>query len=77
METAVYTVLILAIVYLVAGLLFAIYFLTGGIEKVDVSAHGSGWGFRFMILPGTIVFWPVLLKKVIKAKKKDYDEAAS
>lgn len=57
--------LILAAVYLLAGSLFAIYFLTGGIEQVDVSAHGSGWVFRLIILPGTIVFWPVLLKKCL------------
>jgi hypothetical protein len=55
----------MAAVYMLAGSLFAIFFLSKGIGKVDITARGSGWGFRLMILPGTIVFWPVLLKKCL------------
>jgi hypothetical protein len=77
MNTAVYIILIMAAVYLLAGSLFAIFFLSKGIEKIDVTAHGSGWGFRCIIIPGTIVFWPVLLKKWISIKKIGHDKAAS
>lgn len=69
MDTAVNIVLIVAGLYLLAGAVFAIFFLTAGIIKVDETAHGSGLGFRLIILPGTIVLWPLLMKKWIKAKR--------
>jgi hypothetical protein len=77
MNTAVYMILIIAAVYLLAGSLFAIFFLTKGIEKIDTAAHGPGWGFRLIILPGVIALWPVLLKKWMKIKKIKHDKAAS
>ncbi|MGG9960612.1 hypothetical protein [Ferruginibacter sp. SUN106] len=61
-------IFVVAALYLIAGFLFAIFFLSKGIQKVDVAAHGSGWGFRLIILPGIIVLWPVLLNKWRKAK---------
>ena len=64
-------------VYLAGGVLFAIFFLTKGLEKTDTAAHGPGWGFRLIILPGTIVLWPVLLNKWVKVKKISHDKAAS
>ena len=63
--------------YLVAGILFAIFFLIKGIEKIDTTAHGSGWGFRLIILPGTIVLWPVLLNKWIKSKQVQHDKTTA
>lgn len=77
MNTAVYISFIMAAVYLLAGSLFAVFFLTKGIERMDTAAHGSGWGFRLIILPGTIVLWPVLLKKWGKAKKISHDETVA
>ena len=57
--------------YILCGILFAIPFLIKGVTTIDEGAHGSKLGFRIMILPGTIIFWPVLLKKWINAKKKN------
>lgn len=57
------SLLLVAGAYLVAGLVFAIYFLIGGVTRIDEGAKDSNWRFRLIILPGTIVFWPVLLKK--------------
>lgn len=59
-------------VYLLCGLLFTIPFLLKGICIVDETAKGSSWGFKLIIVPGVIVFWPLLLKKwltVIKTGK--------
>lgn len=56
--------------YLIAGCLFAIPFLIKGVTTIDEGATGSRWSFRLIILPGTIVFWPLLLKKWIKACKQ-------
>jgi hypothetical protein len=56
-------ILIIAAVYLLLGILFVIPFLTKGLTKVDEGAHGGTIGFKIIIIPGVIVFWPVLLNK--------------
>jgi hypothetical protein len=65
----VYAIFFIVALYLLAGFLFAIPFVVKGVTKVDEGAIGSGWGFRIIIIPGTIVFWPLLLKKWLKALK--------
>lgn len=50
-------------IYLACGLVFAIPFALVGVKKIDPhAAHGS-WGFRLLIIPGTMAFWPLLLKR--------------
>ena len=66
--TVVILVLMIIVVYLIAGFLFAIPFLWKGVGQIDEAAKGSGLGFRIIILPGAIVFWPLLLKKWMKSK---------
>lgn len=63
--------LFLACIYLLAGVLFAIAFLTKGIKAVDPSAQGVSFGFKFLITPGCIALWPILLSKWIKAKSRE------
>ena len=58
--------LIIAAIYLLGGVLFVIAFLMNGLEKIDEGAHGSTIGFKIIIIPGVIVFWPVLLSKWMK-----------
>lgn len=53
--------LILLGIYLVCGFVFAVPFVLFGVKKIDPhAAHGS-WGFRLLIIPGTMAFWPLLL----------------
>lgn len=50
-------------VYLACGLAFAIPFTLVGAKKVDPhAAHGS-WGFRALLVPGTMALWPLLLRR--------------
>lgn len=50
-------------VYLAVGLVFAVAFALFGVKRIDPhAAHGS-WGFRLLIVPGTMAFWPVLLRR--------------
>jgi hypothetical protein len=63
------TILIAVAVYLAAGVVFAVPFILKGVTKVDEGAHGATWGFRILIIPGTIIFWPFLLNKWMKASK--------
>ena len=67
-------ILIIVLIYLLAGVLFVIPFLLKGIVKVDEVAHGGSIGFKLIIIPGIIVFWPVLLKKWLNALKKKQND---
>lgn len=67
-------ILVCAAIYLVMGLLFAIPFVLKGVDAVDEGAHGAGWGFRLIIIPGTIVFWPLLLRKWMHAPRKLHEQ---
>ena len=49
--------------YAALGLIFGLPFLARGIARVDPGAHGSGWGFRLIVLPGVVAFWPLLLRR--------------
>ena len=63
-----------ASVYLVLGLVFAILFITKGLGSVDDAAKVSSIGFRIIIIPGTTLFWPILLRKWIQAKRIKQDD---
>lgn len=52
--------------YSVAGTLFAIVFVSVGVQRIDPQARGTGVAFRMMVLPGAAAFWPVLLVKWIR-----------
>jgi hypothetical protein len=55
--------LILLAAYLVMGFLFAIPFVLVGVKRIDPhAAHGS-WGFRALLIPGTIFLWPLLARR--------------
>ena len=55
--------LILVAAYMACGLVFAIPFVLVGVKKIDPhAAHGS-WGFRLLVLPGAMAFWPLLLRR--------------
>lgn len=60
-------ILIIVLTYLLLGVLFVIPFLWKGLTKVDEGAHGGSVGFKIIIIPGVIVFWPVLLSKWMKS----------
>jgi hypothetical protein len=61
MITAAFLILLAA--YLGCGLVFAIPFALVGVKRIDPhAAHGS-WGFRLLVIPGTMAFWPLLLRR--------------
>lgn len=64
-------ILISIAVYLSIGLLFAVPFVSRGVNSIDEGAVNAGWGFRLIIIPGTVLFWPALLNKWMKARKKE------
>lgn len=64
-------ILYFVLVYLGVGVVFSIPFLTRWIYLIDEATHETPWSFRLTILPGTIVFWPILLKKYLNSLKND------
>jgi hypothetical protein len=48
------------------GFLFALAFVTLGVQRLDAEARGTGVGFRLIIIPGTIAFWPLLLRRWLR-----------
>ena len=50
----------LGTVYIAVGFLFGLFFIVRGVHRVDPAARGASWGFRLLILPGTVALWPLL-----------------
>jgi hypothetical protein len=57
-----------ATVYVLAGLIFSVPFLTRGIGRVNAAARGSGLGFRLLIAPGVVALWPLLLRNWVNPR---------
>lgn len=47
-------------IYVLCGIVFAPFFVVLGATRIDPAARPSSWGFRLLIVPGVIAFWPVL-----------------
>ena len=60
--------------YALAGALFALAFVWRGVDRVDHQAKGSGLGFRVLILPGCAAFWPLLLRRWMRATGEPAEE---
>ena len=49
--------------YVVLGVVFAVAFICVGVKRIDSQAVGTGVGFRILIFPGSVAFWPLLLRR--------------
>jgi hypothetical protein len=56
-------------IYLICGFVFALAFVFKGAQVIDEGAKDSTLGFKIIIIPASMVFWPFLLMKWIKAPK--------
>jgi hypothetical protein len=63
-------VLYIIFTYIGLGVIFSVPFLSKWIHSLDEATHDSGLAFKLIILPGCIVFWPVLLKKYWQSKSR-------
>ena len=55
--------LLAAGIYLICGLFFAVPFVLVGVSKIDPQAEHGSWGFRLLIIPGTMFLWPLLARR--------------
>ena len=53
-------------IYLIIGVLFGIYFVAAGVQRIDKAARGASLGFRVIIVPGTVALWPLLVGKLLQ-----------
>ena len=54
--------------YALLGFLFAVPFAIRGVERIDTQAHNAPLGFRLIIFPGVVAFWPLLLRRWLGGK---------
>ena len=54
--------------YALAGVAFALAFVTVGVTRLDTAARGTSWRFLLLITPGSAALWPVLAVKWARAK---------
>ena len=47
--------------YVALGAVFAVAFVCVGVKRIDSQAVGVG--FRILIFPGSVAFWPLLLRR--------------
>lgn len=60
-----------SLIYLIIGFVFALYFLRWGLGRLDSGAREAKWSFKLLILPGSVVLWPVLIVKLIMSKSQN------
>ncbi len=60
--------------YALLGVVFALAFLTVGVKRIDSQAKGSSAAFRLLIFPGSVAFWPLLLRRWIAGKSEPPEE---
>ena len=56
--------------YALAGALFAVAFVTFGMQRVDSAAEHAPIGFRLIIMPGVAALWPLLLTRWLRTVPK-------
>lgn len=54
--------------YVVAGILFGIFFAIKGAAVLDPAAKGAPIGFRILVIPAAAALWPLLLVKLLRRK---------
>jgi hypothetical protein len=67
-ETIARALLIALATYAALGLGFALPFAARGVNRLDAAARTGSAGFRIAIVPGSIAFWPLLLRRWLRAR---------
>lgn len=50
----------IVLLYIVAGIVFALFFLWRGAERLDESARNASWKTKILWLPATVLLWPLI-----------------
>lgn len=60
-------ILALAGVYMGIGMVAALIIVLAGFGRVDRAANGSTVGFKFLVFPGVVALWPLMVNRWIRA----------
>ncbi len=52
--------------YLALGLAFALWFAVAGNRRMLPALKGAGFWLRLLMLPGSVLLWPLLLQRVVR-----------
>ena len=63
------TILSLFGAYLLLGLVVGVWLAFWGVNRLDPTAKSGTLGFRLLILPGLLVFWPLFVLRLFKGQK--------
>jgi len=55
--------------YVLAGVMFAVFFALRGAARLDPLARDGTWGFRLLLLPGAMMLWPVLGYRILRSRR--------
>jgi hypothetical protein len=53
-------------IYLGIGLVFSLWFVSVGAKKIDEGMEGTPFHFKLILIPGSILIWPVMLIKSLR-----------
>ncbi len=56
-------------IYAASGVLFAAWFVSSAIQRMDEAAVGAGIAFRLLMFPGVAALWPYLLSRWMKGHR--------
>jgi hypothetical protein len=61
-------------VYLAIGLAFALIFVSRWVGRVDPGARTGTIGFRVLIIPGSVLLWPLLTGRLLRGSTEPPEE---
>ena len=55
--------------YAAVGTLFGVLFLWRWVGRLDPAAAHATWGFRVLVLPGVVIFWPLFATRLARRSR--------
>ena len=55
--------------YAAAGALFGVLFLWRWVGQLDPAAARATWGFRVLVFPGVVLFWPLFAVRLVRLRR--------
>jgi hypothetical protein len=56
--------------YAAAGAVFAAAFLWRWVGRLDPAAAHATWGFRALVFPGVVIFWPLFAARLLRLLRR-------
>ena len=60
--------------YLTLGFGTALFMFVAGLRRIDQAAQGTRFGFRFLVMPGIVALWPLLLFRLLRRQSNPPEE---